>query len=257
LQFVTKSKFKIQDLSTLLHYNNRMKTVILAGGLGTRISEETDKKPKPMVEVNGKPIIQHIMEIYANQGFNDFMVAAGYKAEIIIDWAKALNSELKIEVIDTGLNTQTAGRIKMCIEKSNDDTYFVTYGDGLGNVNLIKLLEFHQATGRVATVTAVRPPARFGSLDFKQDLVTSFGEKQHSDSGWINGGFFCLNRDILKYLSKSDQSLEFDVLPRVTDDRQLSAFRHEGFWQPMDTLREKIQLNELAKQFPPPWLTWM
>jgi glucose-1-phosphate cytidylyltransferase len=231
-----------------------MKVLILAGGLGTRFAEETEKRPKPMIEINGKPIINHIMDIYAAQGFNEFIVAAGYKSEIIIDWAKSPVANYAIKVIDTGLNSQTAERIKICLENFSDKQFFVTYGDGLGNINLIKLLEFHNAKSKIATITAVRPPARFGSLEFTNDMVTSFGEKQHSDSGWVNGGFFCVNREIVKYLSEINKSLEFDVLPKITSDKQLAAFRHEGFWQPMDTLREKIQLNELAKYTPPPWL---
>ena len=232
-----------------------MKTIILAGGLGTRFAEETEHRPKPMIEINGKPILQHIIEIFFNQGFNDFVIAAGYKSEAIFEWARSVKPKYNVKVLDTGLETQTAGRIKSCLEDSTEKHYFVTYGDGLGNVNLNDLLNFHHRSSRIATITAVRPPARFGSLEFENDLVTNFGEKQHSDSGWINGGFFCVSRDILKYLTGSTQSFEFDVLPSITLDKQLSAFRHEGFWQPMDTLREKIQLNSLAKLLPPPWLT--
>lgn len=231
-----------------------MKVLILAGGLGTRFAEETEKRPKPMIEINGKPILNHIMDIYATQGFNDFIVAAGYKSEMIIDWAKSPVSNYTIKVIDTGLHSQTAERIKICLDYFSDSQFFVTYGDGLGNINLNRLLDFHLNKSKIATITAVRPPARFGSLEFTNDIVTSFGEKQHSDSGWINGGFFCVNREIVKYLSEINKSLEFDVLPKITSDKQLAAFRHEGFWQPMDTLREKIQLNELAESFPPPWL---
>jgi glucose-1-phosphate cytidylyltransferase len=207
-----------------------------------------------MIEINGKPIIQHILDIYFTQGFNDFVIAAGYKSEAIFEWARSIRTGHKIKVLNTGLETQTAGRIKICIEDSTEKSFFITYGDGLGNVKLNELLDFHKKSRKLATITAVRPPARFGSIELDNDLVTNFGEKQHSDSGWINGGFFCVERDILKYLTGLSQSLEFDVLPKITTDKQLSAFRHEGFWQPMDTLREKIQLNDLAKQSPPPWL---
>jgi glucose-1-phosphate cytidylyltransferase len=232
-----------------------MKTIILAGGLGTRFAEETEQRPKPMIEINGKPIIQHIIEIFFNQGFNDFVIAAGYKSEVIFKWAGSIRSMYNVKVLDTGLETQTAGRIKYCLEDSTEKNYFITYGDGLGNIRLNDLLKFHHRSSRIATITAVRPPARFGSLEFENDLVTNFGEKQHSDAGWINGGFFCVRRDVLEYLTGPTQSFEFDVLPKITQVKQLSAFRHEGFWQPMDTLREKIQLNFLAKQIPPPWLT--
>lgn len=169
-----------------------MKTIILAGGLGTRISEETENKPKPMVLIDDKPLIWHVMNIYASQGYDDFVIAAGYKANVINNWIENLESPWKIVSFDTGLDTMTGGRIKKCIESFPEERYFVTYGDGVGNVNLKLLLEFHMKNALLATVTAVRPPARFGVLDIEDGVVKHFGEKNQTDSGWINGGFLLL-----------------------------------------------------------------
>jgi glucose-1-phosphate cytidylyltransferase len=231
-----------------------MKAVILAGGLGTRISEETADKPKPMVEIAGKPILWHIMNVFAKQGVSDFVIATGYKGEVIQEWVKKLKEPWSITPLDTGLDTNTGGRIRECLAHVKDERVFATYGDGLANVDIHKLHSFHSQQGRVATVTAVRPPARFGVLESDNGLVTHFGEKLQADAGWINGGFFVLESSIRKeILSKSD-SFEADVLPRIVGKQQLSAFHHSGFWQPMDTLREKNLLSSYAEENTPPWL---
>lgn len=231
-----------------------MKTIILAGGLGTRISEETDNKPKPMVLLDENPIIWHLMNIYAKHGHTDFVVAAGYKSEVIFEWVKSLKSDWKIEVIDTGLDTQTGGRIKKCMQAIGPQKVMVTYGDGLGNVNISKLLEFHAQHGRQATVTAVRPPARFGHLTLDGDKVTEFGEKQHADGGWINGGFFVIEPSVVELIKSDVDPFETSALPVLAKQDQLRAFHHEGFWQPMDTLREKNELSQFAKSGLSPWL---
>ena len=231
-----------------------MKTIILAGGLGTRLSEETREKPKPMVLLGERPILWHIMSIYAAQGFSDFVIAAGYKSEVIRDWVKKSELSWKVEVINTGQDTQTGGRIKKCIEIFNDKEFFVTYGDGLANVNLQKLIACHKSSNSLATLTAVRPPARFGALKIKNNTVERFGEKVQSDSGWINGGFFLLNRKIEKYIEDYMDPFEIGALPRLVSEGKLSALKHYGFWQPMDTLREKHELQSLVESKNLPWL---
>lgn len=233
----------------------KIKTIILAGGLGTRISEETKEKPKPMVLIGEKPILWHIMKIYALQGFNDFVVAGGYKFELIQDWAVKLDEPWNISVVDTGLQTQTGGRIKRCMEKFPDDRFFVTYGDGVGNIDLLKLLDFHIDQKRLATVTAVRPPARFGVLKIDSGLVTHFGEKNQTDAGWINGGFFVLEKLVLDYIVDDADFFETNALPTLASRHQLSAFQHQGYWQPMDTLREMNILKEQCRHPNIPWLS--
>lgn len=231
-----------------------MKAILLAGGLGTRISEETSDKPKPMVLINDKPIIWHLMNIYALQGFTKFVIAGGYRVDVIQEWVQTLNTAWAIEVLDTGLDTQTGGRIRLCMEHIGHERVFATYGDGLGNVNLKKLLEFHASHGKKATLTTVRPPARFGVLESENGLVTHFGEKSQTDAGWINGGFFVLEPTVAKYVENLLEPFETGALPRLVIKEELMAYEHYGFWQPMDTLREKMDLTEFASQPIPPWL---
>ena len=230
-----------------------MRVIILAGGLGTRISEETGDKPKPMVLIDDRPIIWHLMNIFAAQGFNDFVIAAGYKCEVIQEWVAKSEFEWSVEVLDTGLNTQTGGRIRKCIQNFPDDIFLATYGDGLGNVDINALVNFHRSHGRLATVTAVHPPARFGVLDIENGSVVHFGEKVQTGSGWINGGFFVLSRQVSDYVLDEAEPFETGALPRLATERQLMAFEHSGFWQPMDTLREKLDLQKLARLNPTPW----
>ena len=231
----------------------KIKTIILAGGLGTRISEETSDKPKPMVLIDDKPILWHVMKIYASQGFNDFIIAGGYKVEVIEAWASALKEPWNVCVVDTGLITQTGGRIKRCMLKFPEEKYFLTYGDGVGNINLSQLLNLHAEQKRLATVTAVRPPARFGVLKIDSNVVTHFGEKNQTDSSWINGGFFVIEKDVAEFIIDDTDLFETNTLPNLASMNQLSAFKHQGFWQPMDTLRERNFLADLANQNPPPW----
>jgi len=255
-----------------------MKVVILAGGLGTRLSEETEARPKPMVEIGGHPILWHIMKHYAHYGFNEFYIALGYKGDSIkhyfLDY-NALSSNMtislksgKVEVIDadcedwtvhlidTGFETLTGGRIKRLQQWLQDDTFMVTYGDGVCNVDLQKVLRFHRDQGRTATVTAVRPPARFGGLMFDGDLVSNFTEKPQIGEGWINGGFLVFEPAVFDYLHDDHSILEVDALERLADDRQLAAYRHDGFWQGMDTLRDKRRLEENWQSGQAPWKVW-
>jgi glucose-1-phosphate cytidylyltransferase len=231
-----------------------MKVIILAGGLGTRISEETSDKPKPMVEIAGKPILWHLMNIFASQGFTEFIIATGFKGHVISDWVQLIDKPWKVTAMDTGLETQTGGRIRMCMESIPGERVFATYGDGLGNVNLRKLVQFHEKNGLLGTITAVRPPARFGVLESSNGLVTHFGEKNQTDSGWINGGFFVLEPEVSNLVFDLKEPFEIGALPRLVGAQQLSAYHHEGFWQPMDTLREKNELDLLAREPVPIWL---
>ena len=231
-----------------------MRAIILAGGLGTRISEETADKPKPMVEIAGKPMLWHIMSIFAKQGITEFLIATGYKGNVISDWVGTVTEPWNIRAIDTGLNTQTGGRIAECMKNVPGERVFATYGDGLGNVNLKSLVDFHEHQGKLATVTAVRPPARFGVLESENGVVTRFGEKNQADSGWINGGFFLLEPQVQTYVHALSEPFESGALPRLVEERQLMSFHHNGFWQPMDTLREKQDLEKLAVMNPPVWL---
>ncbi len=232
-----------------------MKVLILAGGLGTRISEETADKPKPMVPIDGKPILWHIMNIYARQGLSDFVVATGYKGEVISDWINSLETDWKIEALDTGLETQTGGRIKKCMNSHPSEKFLATYGDGVGNINVKNLLAFHESHGKMATLTAVRPPARFGYLGMKNGQVIHFGEKSQSDAGWINGGYFVLESSVSEYITSSSEPFETGALPKLAGLGELMAYEHDGFWQPMDTLREKQDLEKLAHEGNPPWLS--
>ena len=231
-----------------------MKVVILAGGLGTRISEETADKPKPMVLIAGKPMLWHIMSIFAKQGFNEFILATGYKSEVIESWIETVKEPWDIKALNTGLNTQTGGRILECMKSVPGERVFATYGDGLGNINLKALIDFHDHQGKLATVTAVRPPARFGVLESQNGLVVRFGEKNQVDAGWINGGFFVFEPQVASHIYDLDEPLESGALPRLVEERQLVAYHHDGFWQPMDTLREKEDLERFALLNPPSWL---
>jgi glucose-1-phosphate cytidylyltransferase len=231
-----------------------MKAILLAGGLGTRISEETSDKPKPMVTINGKPILWHLMGIFAQQGVSDFIIATGYKGEVIHEWVKNLDEKWNITALDTGLGTQTGGRIKQCMNYVPGERVFATYGDGLGNINLKDLLHFHEVNGLAATVTAVRPPARFGVLESSNGLVTHFGEKTQTGAGWINGGFFVLEPQVEELIYDQMEPFETGAIPRLVSQNRLAAFHHEGFWQPMDTLREKQDLEKLSNEVSPPWL---
>ena len=231
-----------------------MKVVILAGGYGTRISEETEDKPKPMVLLDDRPILWHVMNVFATQGFNSFIIATGFKGEVIHDWVKKLETCWEITALDTGLSTLTGGRIKQCMEFVGQRRIFATYGDGLGNINLKSLLDFHIQQGRSATVTAVRPPARFGLIESSNGQVTSFTEKNQAHSGWINGGFFVLEPEVKDYIYSDGEPFETGAMPRLVIESKLSAFHHADFWQPMDTLREKQELAKMAKLDNPPWL---
>jgi glucose-1-phosphate cytidylyltransferase len=232
-----------------------MKIIILAGGLGTRISEETDNKPKPMVSIGNKPIIWHLMSVFAKQGYSEFILALGYKQEVVREWLQKFDKPLnwKIDPLDTGLETQTGGRIKQCIEKYPNERVIVTYGDGLANVSINNLINFHERHGKLCTVTAVRPPARFGHLHIENEKVTRFGEKIQSDEGWINGGFFVLESEVAKFIEGDLDLFETGALPKLAKKGELMAFAHKGFWQPMDTLREKNELHKLALLDNPPW----
>lgn len=255
-----------------------MKVVILAGGLGTRISEETENKPKPMVLIDDKPILWHLMNIFSSQGYNEFVLALGYRSDVIKRWLLDLNDlsgdieintlnksvahlekskdlSWKVTALETGLNTQTGGRIARCMKVFPGEQILATYGDGLANVNIKKLLAFHKSHGRKATVTAVRPPARFGHMELDGNSVIHFGEKNQSDAGWINGGFFVLEPEVVEFIKGDSEPFESGALPKLVSENQLMAFYHEDFWQPMDTLREKQELAKLAMLPNPPWLS--
>ncbi len=222
-----------------------MKVVVLAGGFGTRLSEYTKTIPKPMIEVGGKPMLFHIMKLYAKYGFKDFYIALGYKGFVI---KKFFNKDLfdwKVNLIETGNNTMTGGRLKRLKKYIGKETFMMTYGDGLANVNLKKLLKFHQKNKKLVTLTAVRPPARFGAIKLKGHNVSYFKEKSRLDEGWINGGFFVMEPEFLKFIKNDYTYLEREPLESITKKKQLGAFRHEGFWQPMDTKRDKDRLNKI------------
>lgn len=254
-----------------------MKVIILAGGLGTRLSEETENKPKPMVLIDDKPILWHLMNIFAQQGLDEFVLALGYRSDVIKRWLLDLNEldgditidisnkkvhhleksahySWKVTALETGLNTQTGGRVAQCMRAFPGERVIATYGDGLANVPINKLLKFHEAHGKLATVTAVRPPARFGYLQEENGLVTHFGEKNQADAGWINGGFFVLEPEVAEFVLHDDEPFEVGALPRLVEISQLMTYQHTGFWQPMDTMREKHELTKYAMQVPPPWL---
>jgi glucose-1-phosphate cytidylyltransferase len=224
-----------------------MKVVILAGGLGTRISEYTKTIPKPMVKINGKPLILRIMNYFANAGHRDFYIALGYKGKILRDYFKNLKKDWNIHLINTGNKTMTGGRLKRLKKFINNETFLMTYGDGLSDVNLKKLIKFHKTKKKLVTLTAVRPPARFGHLKLKNGLVKYFKEKSRTDEGWINGGFFVINPKFFNYIKNDNTYLEREPLENLTKKKLLSAFQHRGFWQCMDTIRDKKNLEFFLK----------
>ncbi|MEX2599249.1 MAG: glucose-1-phosphate cytidylyltransferase [Dehalococcoidia bacterium] len=255
-----------------------MKVAILAGGLGTRLAEETDVKPKPMVEIGGRPILWHIMKHYAQFGFNEFAVALGYKGEVVkrffLDYWRLTNDltvqlstgeteihdgrreDWMVHLVETGLPTQTGGRVKRLAPWLGNETFMMTYGDGVSDVDIASLLQFHRSHGRIATLTAVRPPARFGRLDFIGDFVSKFAEKPQAGDGWINGGFFVFEPEVFDYIASDDTALEHEPLKRLADEGQLMAYHHDSFWQCMDTLRDKHLLEELWQSGNAPWKVW-
>jgi len=233
-----------------------MKCVILAGGYGTRISEESHLKPKPMVEIGGKPILWHILKIYSSYGINEFVICCGYKGEIIKEYFSNNNStQWNVELVDTGTDTMTGGRLKR-IQNHIDDTFCATYGDGLGNIDINNLISFHREKKSVATLTATHPPERYGILSLNGDHVTEFREKHSGESSWINGGFFVFEPEIFDYIHNDSTVLEKSPLETLAKENKLTAFKHNGFWHPMDTLREKNHLEEIYKSGNIPWKTW-
>ncbi|ABM76894.1 glucose-1-phosphate cytidylyltransferase [Prochlorococcus marinus] len=255
-----------------------MKAVILAGGLGTRISEETHLKPKPMIEVGGRPILWHILKIYSQHGINDFVICCGYKGYVIKEYfanyflhssdvtfdmstnqmeVHQQNAEpWKVTLVDTGESTLTGGRLRRVASYLDGGPFCFTYGDGVADVDLTALIAFHRNEGRWATLTAVQPPGRFGSLAFERGRVLGFEEKPQGDGSWINGGFFVLEPEVLDTINGDESVWERDCLPAIASADQLNAFQHHGFWQPMDTLRDRQLLEELWKDDRAPWKTW-
>ena len=243
----------------MIGYNgkkSKLKAVILAGGYGTRISEESYLKPKPMIEIGGKPILWHILKIYSNYDINEFIICCGYKANKIKEYFDRSDSESwNVQLVDTGLDTMTGGRLKR-IQDYVDDTFCVTYGDGLSNIDINNLISFHREKKSLATLTAIHPPERFGVLNLSGDYVTEFHEKHSGESSWINGGFFVFEPEIFDYLRDDSTVLEKTPLETLAKEKKLSAFKHNGFWHPMDTLRDKKHLENLWSSKKAPWKTW-
>jgi len=255
-----------------------MKAVILAGGMGTRISEETHLRPKPMIEIGGKPILWHIMKIYSAHGINDFVICCGYMSYVIKEYfanyflhmsdvtfdMKSNRMEVhqnnvepwRVTLIDTGEETMTGGRLKRVRDYVKDEEFCLTYGDGVGDVDIKKLIAFHRENGRMATVTAVQPPGRFGSLQLSGNRVTGFVEKPQGDSGWINGGFFVLSPTVIDYIKDDGTFWEREPMERLASEHHLAAYLHSGFWHPMDTVRDKTYLEKLWLSGNAPWKVW-
>jgi len=255
-----------------------MKVVILAGGFGTRLSEETIVKPKPMVEIGPEPILWHIMKIYSTQGFNDFIICAGYKQNMIKDYfisyltnhvdieinleknkVKILNDHegrWRVKIIDTGLFTMTGGRIKRIQRYIDEDEFMVTYGDGLSDIDLHKLLESHHKSGKLLTLTAVQPRGRFGILTIKGNDVTDFSEKPPGDGSWVNGGFYVMNKAVLDYIEDDNTVWEREPIRKLVQERKVNAYKHYGFWRAMDTMTDKRQLEEIWNSGKAPWKIW-
>ena len=234
-----------------------MKVLILAGGFGTRLSEETDTIPKPLVKIGHRPIIWHIMNIYYNYGYNDFLILLGYKGEMIRNYFKSESSKYKweVEFLDTGLKTDTGGRIKRAKKHINDKPFMLTYGDGLANINLNQLHKFHNKHDGIMTMTSVQLASRFGFIEIgENNIVTDFKEKPKEDSSWINGGFFICNPEVIDYIHNDNTVFEQDPLSAISHQKQLYTFQHHGFWKCMDTLRDKRELDKLAKLKFPPWI---
>ena len=256
-----------------------MKTVLLAGGLGTRISEESQYKPKPMLEIGGMPILWHIMKTYSSYGFDEFIICAGYKQHVIKQWFAdyflhtsditfdftkgnqmiihdAHAENWKVTVVDTGLHTMTGGRLKRIKKYLGDEPFFMTYGDGVADVDIPATLEFHKSHGKLATMTAIRPESRYGMIDMEDGLVNSFREKSQGDVGWINGGFMVLDPKVLDYIDGDADMFERAPMERLAEDGQLMCYCHEGFWQCMVTLRDKQKLESLWESGKAPWKLW-
>lgn len=255
-----------------------MKAVILAGGLGTRLSEETYHKPKPMVEIGGMPILWHVMKIYSAHGINDFIICAGYKGYLIkeffanyfvhtsdVTFDLAANDmkihqtraeNWKVTVVDTGLNSMTGGRLKRISKYLDEGTFLFTYGDGLGNIDISASIRAHEESQRLATMTAVQPPGKFGALKIQDNSVLSFQEKPEGDGAWVNGGFFVLEPKVLELIDSDTTVWEKSPLESLADGNQLSCYKHNGFWSPMDTMRDKMTLNQLWEDNKAPWKIW-
>ena len=234
-----------------------LKAVILAGGYGTRISEETHLKPKPMIEIGGMPLLWHIMKIYSHYGINEFVICCGYKGDMIKEYFSKFDFPLwNVQLVDTGLNTMTGGRIKR-IQNHIDGTFCVTYGDGVSDVNINDLILFHKEKKSLATLTAIHPPERFGVLELSGNNVVEFHEKHQGESSWINGGFFVFEKEIFDYIKNGDSTtLERTPFETLAKEKKLTAFKHEGFWHPMDTLRDKKHLENLWTSNKAPWKKW-
>ena len=231
-----------------------MKVIILAGGFGTRLAEYTDTIPKPMVPIGDKPILHHIMQIYASYGYKDFYIALGYKSDVIKKYFKTIDNKWKINLVDTGVNSMTGGRIKRLQNLIGKERFMLTYGDGLSSININDLVSFHKSHGKMVTISAVRPPARFGALKLKQSEVLSFKEKSQLTESWINGGFFVIEPSFFEFLSGDETVLEKDPLEKVASMKELVAFRHEGFWQCMDRKLDKDLLEEMYTKGQALWL---